>query len=603
MTNEKEKIIETEFFITKATLDEKTGKMVWAATASDTDPDSYSEKMSLELYQSFINGIDSANPPYLSLAHYPKLKGKGVAGEATEVYIQGKQLKAKGYFNDTPLGIRSYNAIREDRREQRSDHNKIRISIGFYDRMHSHSNGIVWDYASNQPCTQCALGIGGKVYLKGVLEHLALTRVPVNKRTDITAKSESEDMTTRYEDALSIVGDTEIVDEIEKAHQDEMKGKSDANGLIERSDNPGLISVIGQLNDQQVLQLFKKMSDDGSEITEDAVSKLVNDILNDVTSRSETVNKDMNEDYKPFGGATSFAEGKEYMQAAQLENNAYRAYSMFGAFASNILTQDESTITDKLSAMQTLLSEFKSYLDPKKLMELSEAEDKPVENTTNTSAPVEPEIKADTTEVTPVAEVASTTDIKPLQDRVAELEAKLLSLTTQHPASVEVEKPVIETANPVVQSVVDEFTTNLSAALTKKGEERNIALQEVMNKAGETLLAVNRSLSEQENAGNPASNDNSAPANFDAAVSRAIDEKLAPVQQMQAQLGNQLNDILKALQGQQISRSTNNQPAPKLTEVPQTKSIVLPNGMLPQKPAEGLSILDIATRTTFGSGR
>lgn len=64
----------------------------------------------------------------------------------------------------------------------------------------------------------------------------------------------------------------------------------------------------------------------------------------------------------------------------------------------------------------------------------------------------------------------------------------------------------------------------------------------------------------------------------------------------------QLGEVVKALQAQQINRS--NAPDAKPIEVPQMKSIALPGpAMAPQNPAKGLSIMDIATRTTFGAGR
>jgi len=589
-------LIETEFYITKASLDDD-GRMLWAATASDTDPDSYSEKMSLELYESFINRIDSANPPYLSLAHYPRLGGKGEAGVATEVYIQGKQLKAKGYFHDTPLGVSIFNAIRKDRRtrpEERSNNDdRIRISIGFYDRKHSHSNGTVWEYKSGQPCTQCALGIGGKVYLDGVLEHLAVTRVPVNKRTDITAKSESEDMPTRKDDALSIVENPEIVEDIEKAHRESLQAKSETEvGLVERSDGEPSITINNKvLSQSQVLQLFKKLNPDGT-FTEDDTSKLVNQILNEITSQSEAEKETAKSEgeYMPFGGAVSMADAREYMQAAKLESNAYYAYSMFGAVANNILCAEDATIADKLSAMQTLLGEFKSYLDPKKLMELSQAEDTTLENKSETSAPVA-EIKAES--------AASTIDIKPLEDRIAALELALQkSETIQQPASVETVPTPVTNSNPVIQSAVDEFTTNLSAAVALSGVERQAALQDVINKAGAKLLEIDRSLSTVDEPVN-----NSQTVDVNDVVSRAVDEKLAPVNATLAQLGSQLNDIANALRGQQINQSQT-RPAPTPIEVPKMKSIALPGpGMAPVSPAKGMTIMDIATQTTFGSGR
>jgi hypothetical protein len=102
-------------FINKARLDD-SGKMLWDATGSDTEKDSFDENMSVKLFKSFLNHInDGINLPiYLSLAHYSRLGGKGEVGVATDVYIDGNVLKAKGYFNDNPLGTATYNSIRED---------------------------------------------------------------------------------------------------------------------------------------------------------------------------------------------------------------------------------------------------------------------------------------------------------------------------------------------------------------------------------------------------------------------------------------------------------------------------------------------------------
>ena len=122
MTAEPTNALVTDFslFITKATKEGKS--MKWAAVNSDTDPDLYAERMSVDLYKSFIQNIKDRSlvpeqfkslvtseywqggMPYLSVSHYPDLNGQAVPGETMEIYIDGNKLKAKGTLFDSPLG-------------------------------------------------------------------------------------------------------------------------------------------------------------------------------------------------------------------------------------------------------------------------------------------------------------------------------------------------------------------------------------------------------------------------------------------------------------------------------------------------------------------
>ena len=196
-------------FITKSV--ESNGLRKWAAVNSDTDPDLYGERMSLELYRKMLSYIKDEVPPpahfksmvcsdywcggmpYVSLAHYPDLNGKAVPGETLELFIDGKQLKAKGIMNNTPLGNAVWKSLKKDENLS-NDENKIRISIAFLDLAHKHGeNGKVFVRESDTSvCAECKKGVGDKIYLDGYLVHLALTRVPVNPRTimeeDIMAK-------------------------------------------------------------------------------------------------------------------------------------------------------------------------------------------------------------------------------------------------------------------------------------------------------------------------------------------------------------------------------------------------------------------------------
>jgi len=236
-------------YITKSSISD--GLMRWSAVNSDTDWDLYGEKMSIDLYRKMLSYIKEKTPPpsafkdmvcsdywcggmpYLSIAHYPDANGKAVPGQPTELFIDGTQLKAKGTLFDNPLGQAVWKSLKQDENLGK-DEQRIRISIAFLDLAHKHGdNGNVFVRDSfSDICPDCLKGKGDKIYLDGYLVHLALTRVPVNPRTimeaeDIMAKKSIQ---TRKEDAVSILGDAKLVDEIEKSA---LETKSDI--LVEMS--------------------------------------------------------------------------------------------------------------------------------------------------------------------------------------------------------------------------------------------------------------------------------------------------------------------------------------------------------------------------------
>lgn len=251
----KSNLSEFSFTIVKAAYDKATQEMRWVATASDTIEDSFKDSMTPELFQKFIDRIDKNEPapeefrsdfwqggmPYLSVSHYPDLNGIAVPGDVKQVYVDGKYLKAKGTYRDTPLGTNCFKAICNDlyNTEKANTQDKVRISIAFLDWKHKHkSNGFVFERKSlDDMCPECLVEIirgenSGKFYLDGQLIHLAHTRVPVNKRTDIAPDMEVERaMTTRKDDAASIVGD-ELAEELDK--EAKVVGKSEA--LVEMSE-------------------------------------------------------------------------------------------------------------------------------------------------------------------------------------------------------------------------------------------------------------------------------------------------------------------------------------------------------------------------------
>jgi len=246
----KAELSEFSMVITKASLDKTTQTMRWAAVASDTKEDSYKDNMTLELFSDFLDRIEKdekvpdvfrsdfwqGGMPYLSVSHYPDYNGEGVPGTVDSVYVDGDRLKATGRFDKTPLGYACFDAVCKDLySEERSEaDDKVRISIAFLDYRHRHkSNNTVFERKEGDIlCGECLKEMitgksEGLEYSKGQLVHLALTRVPVNKRTDIIARSEI--MVTQEEDAASIVG--ELAEELEEK---KLTGKSEA--LVIKSD-------------------------------------------------------------------------------------------------------------------------------------------------------------------------------------------------------------------------------------------------------------------------------------------------------------------------------------------------------------------------------
>lgn len=222
--NVHEGIAEFSMSIVKANV--KDGVMRWRSVNSDIEEDVYGERMSKELFQDFISHIEAneeipepfksviAEPawnggmPYLSIAHYKSGTGKvNVPGEISNIYMDGEALKSTGIFYDTPLGRAVFKSLAKDLTEKRED--KVRISIGFLDMEHSHGDRFTFTRkALTDKCPLCKEGVGDKIYKKGHLVHLALTRVPANPRTDLEVE---RSMTTKREDAESIIEDEEVI--------------------------------------------------------------------------------------------------------------------------------------------------------------------------------------------------------------------------------------------------------------------------------------------------------------------------------------------------------------------------------------------------------
>lgn len=233
-------IKELSLYISKVSVDKANGgRMNWRAVASDTSPDLYAERMSNELYDDFISRINNnakvpapfdkalgedwnGGMPYLSISHYKSGTGsRNVPGMPDKIYRDGDKLKAIGYLHDNDMGRAVFKSLCDDLySEKAKTEGKIRISIGFLDLEHKHlGKGSQPDFVFERKsledvCPMCQSGLGEKVYTKGQLVHLALTRVPVNPRTDMEV-NKAMPIETKRQDAESIIG-KELSDTLEE---------------------------------------------------------------------------------------------------------------------------------------------------------------------------------------------------------------------------------------------------------------------------------------------------------------------------------------------------------------------------------------------------
>ena len=263
------------------------GVMKWSAVNSDTDWDLYGERMSLGLYHKMLSYIKNNVPPpeefrsmvtsdfwkggmpYLSIAHYSDLNGKAVPGQPSVLYVDGNQLKAKGILFDTPLGRAVWKSLKADEIKTKSstDEDRIRISIAFLDLAHKHGeDGQVFHRKSlSDVCPECRKREGNKIYVDGYLVHLALTRVPVNPRSlmEVEKSMAKGKIQTRKEDALSIVGDESLVEEIAKSA---LEAKSDI--LVEMSDTESIETPVEEKAKKPPMEEEDSPEDEGEDMKE-----------------------------------------------------------------------------------------------------------------------------------------------------------------------------------------------------------------------------------------------------------------------------------------------------------------------------------------------
>lgn len=209
-------------------------------SASDTNPDLSEERMSMELFNDFIERIQNQTPipepfkdaicergwcggqPYVSISHYKSAGGKNVPGEIVKSFIDGNYFKSRAILYDTPLGKAVFKSLNDDEKGTSQFEDKVRVSIGFLDLVHAHGDFLFERKSLTDVCPKCAEGEGNKEYRRGILVHEAFTRKPMNPRTDVEVEKMA--ILTKKDDAASIIGE-DILNEMDletKSNVDEL---------------------------------------------------------------------------------------------------------------------------------------------------------------------------------------------------------------------------------------------------------------------------------------------------------------------------------------------------------------------------------------------
>lgn len=306
-----------DFYFSKAVSDDREGRVgKWVATSSDIDPDLYDDEMTLGLYKSFLGKIEKNTPapeyyqtkfwkggmPYPSIAHFSDGNGLSVPGEVEDVWIDGKKLKAKGSFYDSPLGRAAFDAVQESYvgRSTEAEGKPVRVSIGFLDFKHQHkSTGTIFERsATHLVCEECMEQvrnegmISGLRFLEGQLIHLALTREPVNPRTIMEIDNS---MGTRKEDAASIVGD-DLAEQIEENETQVNPLKS----LVSKSEE----DVIEEVSEETEVSADVETVEETEEVleTDDIVSRLerIEALLQPKSQATEAVEHELDSAFAEF---------------------------------------------------------------------------------------------------------------------------------------------------------------------------------------------------------------------------------------------------------------------------------------------------------------
>jgi len=445
---------ECSMFITKAV--NADGKMIWNAVASDTGKDGYDQRMTMALFHDFIARIEAKDPapiqfrstywdgglPYVSVAHYRDHDGKSSAGKATSVFIDGEKFKAKGIFEsqDPRVADAVFRSIQQDIADKVPDNVRVRVSILFADWQHKHRDGSIFIRKSlADVCPVCAqLGKIAAIgeFQKGQLIQLAVTRGPVNKRTEVEAGFVEERSTGGMKaDAASIVGE-DLANEIDAREQESWVLKSEA--IVVKSDGAGETPVAA------------------------------------ITTRSDL----------PYGGATTLAQALDFTKAQNIKWQLSDLYMVLEGVLYNIIEVGADLVASKSAAMKEAISAFRGELETIAVVQLSlasnpiqvKSEGQMSDTVVITQHPLDASfvaLRAKYDEVVPGSGLSRTQKFEALQPLVNELGNVIAR-------SVEASSPMGPgDIQGLVRDAVNEAMKPLLAALAGSQAQRSVAASSV----------------------------------------------------------------------------------------------------------------------------
>lgn len=375
-------LVQMSLVVTKASQHEDGG-LRWAVTASDTGEDSYKQRTSLGLFQDWIQRAETGQTedflpaprmPFLGVAHYPSLSGDlGVAGDTEKMYVDGQQFKASGFFREaTPVGKASYEAIRSEldlvKKGEQPDQ-PVRISAAWWDVQHRHGDYVFTRKSITEQCPVCMSGsTEGVEYLKGQLDHLALTRVPVHPRAGISLVEMSSTRTTRKSDAASILGD-ELAEELDAAYRVERVKRSEVEEpdvVMSEGEDEGVVDV-GPISLADAWALVQRSEQEGvsewavlatvmraiSDLEDGDVPSAVAGLSGELTSGTMVVRAEGDEE--PLDGAIDLSTALEGAADAGLTG-----WDMLTGLVGNIADLPEEEVP---TIYRALVSDLEDQLD------------------------------------------------------------------------------------------------------------------------------------------------------------------------------------------------------------------------------------------------
>lgn len=416
-------------------------------------------------------------------------------------------------------------------------------------------------------------------------------------------------MTTKFEDAATIAS-SETVEKIEKELSLEMLEKSQVEELVIKSlatVDQSYADIVGKnwntANENEVKAAWVYVTkpelavEFSPETLKSIQSKLVarykeitgnsEIMVSDELAKSEAVEKiavkmeddmgemDTEDEYKPLGGATSLADAQKYLDAKELQEHIYEAYALFGAVSDNILCCADMDANQQLIALQKLVADFKNLLTPEKLKELSMAETpKTIEK---------PDVATE--------QIAVKSELDDVKTMIAQLVDEIKALKETRSASVVPEVPVVSETPEVKSEILPiskEFDGLLKESLSMTGENRKAAMQNILNRIGETFTQMEKEISKSETPVNGGTMTKDEVKNIIANELQTVTAQIAALTQL--------------IQNQAIATKSVANPITSVgINLPVQKSIThLPQMPVTQVPSKGMSIADIVRKTTTG---